>query len=603
MTSSNAVNLAAIPPDRKLRQDVVMAPLAIAAIGVLVASLMATAAWALRAQQQVLIGARDQRVELIGSLLGRDAEQMLAVSDLSPLRSIVIATAREWNLASCRIVLPGNKIVADADPRNINLPALPASWSKDRDVSNPPTGVRMFPIEVAGKGIARLEIVPAVIAADYWQTAAGVGAVGTIMLASLLVLYRRARSRLRPLWVVREALLAASKGELSADRLQVDPSLGPEAIAWNRLVDETRRNRRQGAVKESPTLRETKRSDLDAACDSMTDGLILVDAGLRVKFANGAAAVYLRSRREEIVGNDASEVFKDEKLLHAVQSVAVGTAQRSITVEIEGHDQTGEGVLRFTVRHVRKGDSAAAMIVVEDVTQQRIADAARNNFVTQVAHELRTPLTNIRLYVENAIESRQDINSVQSALNVINQESRRLERTVSEMLSVSEIEAGSMRLQRDDVHMEVMLQETKTDFIEQARDKEIKFEVALPPKTPVIQGDRDKIALAVHNLIGNALKYTPKTGQVSVTLAVQKGRLSVEVADTGIGIKPEEMELVFERFYRSKDERVTRITGTGLGLTLAREIARLHGGDITLESQLDKGSTFTMWLPVASEEG
>jgi PAS domain S-box-containing protein len=415
---------------------------------------------------------------------------------------------------------------------------------------------------------------------------------------------RCARNRLRPLWVGREALLASSDGERLPDRLEVDPSLGPEAIAWNRVVDEARRNRRQGAIKDGPAIRDNRFSDLDAACDSMADGLVLVDAGLRVKFANGAAAVYLRMQREQIIGHDAMEVFKDEKLLQAVQSVVTGAAHRSVTVEVERKDETGGGVLRFTVRHVRQGDSAAAMIVVEDITQQRMADAARNNFVAQVAHELRTPLTNIRLYVESAIEGQpHDPASVQSALNVINQESRRLERTVSEMLSVSEIEAGSIRLRRDDVHMDVLIEETKTDFLEQARDKEIALQFALPPKTPVLQGDRDKIALAVHNLVGNALKYTPKKGQVSVTLGVQKGKVSVEVADTGIGIKPDEVELVFERFYRSKDERVTRITGTGLGLTLAREIARLHGGDITLESQLDKGSTFTLWLPIASDEG
>jgi signal transduction histidine kinase len=336
----------------------------------------------------------------------------------------------------------------------------------------------------------------------------------------------------------------------------------------------------------------------------MTDGLLLVDSRLRIKFANGAAAVYLRAKREQLLGQNSADLLKDEKLCQGVQSVATGASQRSITVELERKDESGSGVLRFTIRQVRRGDSAAAMIVIEDVTQQRIADTARNNFVAQVAHELRTPLTNIRLYVETAIENeKQDAVLVQNALNVINQESRRLERTVSEMLSVSEIEAGSLRLRHDDVHLDVLLEETKTDFLEQAREKQITLELSLPPKIPALQGDRDKLALAVHNLVGNGLKYTPRGGRVSVALAAEKGKAAIEVADTGIGIKPEELELVFDRFYRSKDERVTRITGTGLGLTLAREIARLHGGDITLESQIDKGSTFTLLLPLVGEEG
>lgn len=589
-----------------------MAPLAIAAVGVLVASLMATAAWALRAQQQSLADARDQRVELIGSLLGPEAEEMLAAGDVSRLRRVVVETARNWDLATCRVVLSGGQVLADADPKRINVTALPATWGSDA-TSGGAAGAggasRAFPVAVAGRGTARLEIAAAGVAGDYWQTTAGVGAVGTVMLAALLVLYRRARAKLRPLWVVRDALLATGEGAFAPERFEVDAGLGPEAVAWNRVMAEARRGRRQGRTREEgasaaggggPVARDSA-TDLDAACDSMADGLLLVDAQSRVKFGNGAAAVYLRTRREQLVGRSAADILKDEKLLAAVRSVAAGTAQRSVTVEVERKEEGGTGVLRFTVRPVRKGDGGAAMIVIEDVTQQRVADAARNHFVAHVAHELRTPLTNIRLYVETAIEDgTQDPTVVQNALNVINQESRRLERTVSEMLSVSEIEAGSLRLHRDDVHMDVLLNETKGDFVAQAKDKGIAFELSLPPKAPVLQGDRDKLALAVHNLVGNALKYTPKGGRVSVTLSVAKDRVTLDVADTGIGIKAEEAELIFDRFYRSTDARVARITGTGLGLTLAREIARLHGGDITLESQLDKGSTFTLWLPCAA---
>ncbi|HEY8749425.1 MAG TPA: ATP-binding protein [Tepidisphaeraceae bacterium] len=602
-----AVNMPVTQPASQSRHDMATAPLAIAAIGVLVASLMATAAWALRSQQQSMVAARDQRIEVIGSLLATEAEDTITSGEVSRLRRVVIETARTWSLATCRIVLGGHKIVADANPKNINTAVIPATWADEPAAPSDSLDVRSFPIAVAGRGIAQLEIAPAAAAADYWQTSAGVGAVGTMMLASLLVLYRRARSRLRPLWVVRDALLSAGDGELHPERLEVDATLGPEAVAWNRVMAVARRNRREILTRDNPAavagVREPGGADLDAACDSMSSGLLLVDSRLRVKFGNGAAAVYLRTPREELVGKTAADVFKDAELLRAVQSVASGTAQRAITLEVRQPEEGGAGVLRFTVRQVRKGDGGAAMIVIDDVTQQRVADAARNSFVAHVAHELRTPLTNIRLYVETAIEDEtQDPAAIQNALNIINQESRRLERTVSEMLSVSEIEAGSLRLRRDDVHMDVLLKEAKVDFVQQAKDKNITFELSLPPKIAVIQGDRDKIALTVHNLVGNALKYTPKGGRVTVTLGEQEGKVSVEVADTGIGIKPEEAELVFDRFYRSTDERVASITGTGLGLTLAREIARLHGGDITLDSQIDKGSTFTLWMPSSANE-
>ena len=119
------------------------------------------------------------------------------------------------------------------------------------------------------------------------------------------------------------------------------------------------------------------------------------------------------------------------------------------------------------------------------------------------------------------------------------------------------------------------------------------------PRT--IKGDRDKINVALHNLLGNALKYTPAGGQVTVNVSIEKNVLGVEFIDTGFGISEEDQKRIFDKFYRAKDPRIGKIVGTGLGLTLAREVMRLHGGDITVDSQLDKGSTFTLTLPIAVE--
>jgi signal transduction histidine kinase len=252
---------------------------------------------------------------------------------------------------------------------------------------------------------------------------------------------------------------------------------------------------------------------------------------------------------------------------------------------------------------VRKDDTSASVVVmIEDVTQQRVADEARNSFVAQATHELRTPLTNIRLYIEQAIEVGDADPAMRSkCLDVINSESRRLERIVGDMLSVSEMEAGSFKLREGDVRLETVFEELKTDFGPQAQEKHQDLKFELPPKLPAIKGDRDKIVLALHNLIGNALKYTPENGKVTVHVEVDARRMVVEVTDTGIGINPEETELIFEKFYRAKDKRVSDITGTGLGLALAREVVRLHGGDISVRSELNKGSTFTLSVPTASE--
>lgn len=595
----------AVPRRRILSGDASMASAGMAAVAVLVVSLLAMAGWVLRSERIAVEVARQQQLDAIGTLLSENSARMLAAGELSQLRSGMSTAARTWDLAVCRIVIGKQQVIADADPHQINTPSLPAQWSQlpNNDVI-PGVEAQFFAIEIPGRGIAQLQIAPAAIKIDYWQTQAGMGAGAVVVLAALLLLYRFTAAKLRPMWLVRDALNAVGAGDRSADRLSINPVFGAEAVAWNALVNEACRGA-QPSVRRTNEQRVSREqaSDLDAACDVMTSGLLLVDARLRAKFANGATAVYLRTRREKIVGHDVSTLLGDERVLNAVQSIASGSAQGSVTIEVERKDENGSGVLRFTVRPVRKNDAGAAMIVIDDITQQRVADAARNSFVAQVAHELRTPLTNIRLYVETAIEDDTgDVAQMRNALSIVNSESRRLERTVSEMLSVSEIEAGSIRLQHDDVRLDVMLNEVKEDFAQQAKDKSIKFEMSLPPKMPTLQGDRDKLILTVHNLVGNALKYTPKGGQVVVTLDVQSGRAVLDVADSGIGISPEEADLVFDRFYRSKDERVSKITGTGLGLTLAREIARLHGGDVTLQSEIDKGSTFTLSLPLTEAQ-
>jgi signal transduction histidine kinase len=238
------------------------------------------------------------------------------------------------------------------------------------------------------------------------------------------------------------------------------------------------------------------------------------------------------------------------------------------------------------------------VVVVEDVTQQRVADESRNAFVAQATHELRTPLTNIRLYVETMLEDPEDGAVRSKCVNVINTESRRLERIVGDMLSVSEIEAGSLKLRPGEVRLDAFFEELEADYRAQAGDKEIALKFDLPPKLPVLEGDRDKLMLALHNLVGNALKYTPAGGAVTVKVTEEGGWLSVAVTDTGIGIKAEEQELVFERFYRAKDKRIGGITGSGIGLSLARDVTRLHGGEIAVRSEIDKGSTFTLRVPV-----
>ncbi|HEY0913104.1 MAG TPA: ATP-binding protein, partial [Bradyrhizobium sp.] len=418
----------------------------------------------------------------------------------------------------------------------------------------------------------------------------------------LVMAYRRSRKSLAEMELVRGALEAADRGETSIEALQLDTRLGAAAVGWNKFLAEISDLRQKTKASATVTASGNRRAggnNLEAACDAMSQGIILIDDKMRVRFANGAACSFLNRKRHELPGMAAAEVVQDQKITESLQAVGTGKLRRPVTVELEQQSENGNGVLRFCIRPVRRGDADSAMVIIDDITQQRAAERARNAFINQVTHELRTPLTNIRLHAETAIDDGDADPEIRAnCLNVINQESRRLERIVSEMLSVAEIEAGSTSVRRDELYVEALLSELQTEYVAQAAEKKIELMFNIGPKLPKLMADKDKLALAIHNLIGNALKYTPSGGKVTVTVDVREGNLVIDVADTGIGIEPAEAEKIFDRFFRSADPRVGKIVGTGLGLTLAREVMRLHGGDVTVQSEINRGSTFTATMPV-----
>ena len=596
-----------------LRGESAVASIGITAAAILLSAMAVLGWWTTRAQKQYLAEARREQARSVGALLAQSAEVLLAADEVSAARRIVSEAAAQYDLAQCRIVLGDGRTIADAEPSQITLQKLPASWHgptveellEDQDGA---VSAR-FPLNVAGRGPARLELTARVVLPSWalWQSQTAVGAVGAASLVGLLVVYRRTRVRLRAMCAIHEALGAMAAGETSEAVLGVSDGLGDEARAWNRMLADRERARTAATASQAAEAlgsrgRGGSRGDLDAAFDAMSQGVLLVDEKMRVKHINGAAASFLRAKRDNAAGADVRTIIEQSDVMESIQAIVTGAVRKKTVIEVERQGDAGAGVLRFSIRPVRREDSAAAMILIEDITQQKVAEESRNAFVAHATHELRTPLTNIRLYLETAMEDGENDPAIRGkALNVINQEARRLERIVGEMLSVSEIEAGSLRLRSDDVRLDVLLNDLKTDYEPQAADKKIALKFDLPPKLPVIRGDRDKLALAMHNLLGNAMKYTPEGGRVTVAVKEDGKQLVFAVTDTGIGISDEDAERIFERFYRAKDKRVEKITGTGLGLTLAREVVRLHGGDVTVESELNKGSTFTITVPVTSE--
>ncbi len=453
-----------------------------------------------------------------------------------------------------------------------------------------------------GCGVAASVLVSGDGATGRWALLAAVCVIGMVMALGGL-------SRLRWVAGLARALHAFTAGERSPEALIVGgPAARGLGEAWNEVVEwagTMQQADRTERAAEAMTLRSDRPGDdsLTSAVDALWVGLLLLDESLVVRQCNGAAGSLLRREKDTLANTPLAEIIDDERVLKAARSVASGLVRRKCSAEVElVSDDGGRSVLRCSVRPVRKTDSTSILMVIEDMTQQHEADRARSELVAQAAHELRTPLTNIRLYTEELIEGLGEMTESErgEALSTVNQETRRLERIVSDMLSMSEIEAGKLSIVQDDVRMEDVLKVLKQDYGAQAREGGLTLEFDLGPKLPVLRGDRDKITLAMHNLVSNALKYTPPGGVVRVSADCEGDRFVFEVSDTGIGVEPEQLERVFERFYRCRDQRTSHVAGTGLGLSLARDVARLHGGDVIAQSVPDKGSRFVLELPVAA---
>jgi len=414
---------------------------------------------------------------------------------------------------------------------------------------------------------------------------------------------RHLMKNIHALSIIGETLTAWSDGEPDAEALRITDNDAPATAGWNRLVTQmAKAHLNQTTAHAVDTLASSvaHSADQDAVLDALPHGVVIVDAHRNLTVANGAACRMLMRSRERLVGAPIDKLAADEELLALVDNVLNSSDTRGGGIEITlNPEQDQQAVVRVTVRPLGRSTQHNAIIVLEDVTQQRTADQSRNLFVAQATHELRTPLTNIGLYLERAIDLDDDATADRAeCLNVINSEVIRLGRVVEEVLSVSEIEAGSFQVRRDDVRIDELLTRLEEEYAAQANEKSVVLSFDLPPKLSVVHGDRDKITVALHNLIGNALKYTSAGGTARVSVQETDQGIEVAITDTGIGIAEADLPKVFEKFYRADDPRLRDIGGSGLGLALAREVIRLHGGDITVESIFNEGSTFTLRLPI-----
>ncbi len=387
--------------------------------------------------------------------------------------------------------------------------------------------------------------------------------------------------------------------EEDLEQLQLEDRFGQLAHGWNQLVEEigdirSQLEDRQLQNNAQETVERYQMQWVMELLGQMPFGLVTVNEDWAITYANAVAARMLGVSADNLPGRNMAEFVEQElpRLHHLEGRTIDQNCEATLT----------DSAFRLTSVHCTgEGNSQETAVFLCDISAQREMEHSRSQFFYHVTHELRTPLTNIRAYAETLSEGvLNDPDVLRECYNVIVGETHRLSRLVEDILSLSQLEVGSMRLSMDDVNTARLIRQVVEDMQANADEKGVDLILSLPAKVPTIRGDKEKMAVVLTNLVGNAIKYTLQGGTVEVSCLEDGGRLHINVCDTGIGIDESEQEKVFEKFYRSESEEVNEQLGTGLGLALALEIARAHGGNIELESEMGKGSTFTVDMPIES---
>jgi two-component system phosphate regulon sensor histidine kinase PhoR len=388
--------------------------------------------------------------------------------------------------------------------------------------------------------------------------------------------------------------------------LVLEPATGSTAaeFGWNRLVEAARVWQAVDELQKTllANMSDRRRGTGPQLLDSLSEGVTTVDQDGKISYANMAfAAMCGQPNGEALLGQSLTDAFAVDSV--TAQKLHRELASAQTTFEWNVRAGAVERVFRGHRRPGRKSDGSAISFVwtIRDITQQKLADAMRDQFLTTATHEFRTPLANIRAYAES-LDMGDDLDpeSRKRFYNVIQSESLRLSQLVDDLLDISRMQAGAMALDCRETDLGRLIEEVSQKVEGEMREKSLEYRCELPPKYPKLLLDKGKLAAAIVNLLGNAAKYTPEGGRVTFRVNVHDNRVEFAVTDNGIGISGDDLPRVFDRFYRCNDDRVREVTGSGLGLALTQEVARLHGGEVSVQSKLNEGSTFSITIPLDS---
>lgn len=421
-----------------------------------------------------------------------------------------------------------------------------------------------------------------------------------LVAAGLALAFFLAKRIVRPLQRLTATTARIAGGDLSAKaEVTSQDEVGVLAAEYNRMA-ESLRQLRESDMGRLVVAQQTT----EAAIDSLFDPVVVTDSEGRVTKLNPAAEEVFGAE-DENVGHHVGEIAKDGRLALAVAETL--SSQRPVTAEgasavlplpVDGSERAYR--LRTTPMRDPEGRLLGAVTLLEDITHLREVDRLKSEFIATASHELRTPLTSVQMGVHLLLEGAAGELSAkqQELLEACREDCERLEKLMRDLLDLTRIETRESAPRLAPVLPANLIGSAAEHLRPQVEAKGLTLTVDMPPGLPPVLADREQVERVVGNLVTNALRYTPRGGEIAVRAMPGDGHVAVCVADTGRGIPAEYLPHIFDKFVQVPS---AQSGGAGLGLAISKSLVEAHGGQISVRSEVGRGSTFTFTLPTAVE--
>lgn len=413
----------------------------------------------------------------------------------------------------------------------------------------------------------------------------------------------------RPLTTIQDAVEDFAAGRLDRElRIPSDSGFGNLGEALNRMA---------GSLHKRISVLKNQREELESILSNMQEGVLVIHRSERILMMNQTFLDMFRIRRtaKSCEGYRITDIFRSSDLNSAVESLEHN--RQNLTRKIRAYHPDGSGFRTLDMNGVYvdppETPDARILIVLHDISEITRLETIRRDFVSNVSHELKTPITSIQGFSETLLSGVGDPEEIQRFISIILRQSRRMEHIVTDLLTLSKIEQQQTAVQTQSCNIAGLMKECLELVEDEARNRGVHLHLEMP-QLPPLRLNPFLVEQAVVNLLENAVKYNNPEGEVILQVQthetemseqredVSADTLSISVKDSGPGIPKRDLPRLFERFYRVDKARSRSLGGTGLGLAIVKHIAQVHEGSVSVESQVGKGSKFTITLPLIPGE-